>query len=84
MKQSEVKEMSVEELKEKIADFKKQVADLKMAHSVTPLENPLLIRNTKRKVARLATELTKRENQYWVLLYGKKKFKKGKSRGCYQ
>jgi len=63
MKQSEVKEMSVEELKEKIADFKKQVADLKMAHSVTPLENPLLIRNTKRNVARLATELTKRENQ---------------------
>ncbi len=63
MKQSEVKEMSVEELKEKIAAFKKQVADLKMAHSVTPLENPLLIRNTKRTVARLATELTKRENQ---------------------
>jgi large subunit ribosomal protein L29 len=63
MKQSEVKEMSVEELKEKIADFKKQYADLKMAHSVTPLENPLLIRNTKRTVARLATELTKRENQ---------------------
>lgn len=63
MKQSEVKEMSVEELKEKIAAFKKQHADLKMAHSVTPLENPLLIRNTKRTVARLATELTKRENQ---------------------
>ena len=63
MKQSEVKEMSVEELKEKIADFKKQHADLKIAHSVTPLENPLLIRNTKRIVARLATELTKRENQ---------------------
>ncbi len=63
MKQSEVKEMSVEELKEKIAAFKKQYADLKMAHSVTPLENPLLIRNTKRTVARLATELTKRENQ---------------------
>ncbi len=63
MKQSEVKEMSVEELKEKIAAYTKQVADLKMAHSVTPLENPLLIRNTKRTVARLATELTKRENQ---------------------
>ncbi|MCX2720678.1 50S ribosomal protein L29 [Lentiprolixibacter aurantiacus] len=63
MKQSEVKEMSVEELKEKIAALKKQHADLKMAHSVTPLENPLLIRNTKRTVARLATELTKRENQ---------------------
>ncbi len=63
MKQSEVKEMSVEELKEKIAAFKKQHADLKMAHSVTPLENPLIIRNARRNVARLATELTKRENQ---------------------
>ncbi len=63
MKQSEVKEMSVEELKEKFAAFKKQYADLKMAHSVTPLENPLQIRNARRTVARLATELTKRENQ---------------------
>ncbi|MBT8204607.1 MAG: 50S ribosomal protein L29 [Eudoraea sp.] len=63
MKQSEVKEMSVEELQEKLAAFKKQHADLKMAHSVTPLENPLLIRNARRNVARLATELTKRENQ---------------------
>ena len=63
MKQSEVKELSVEELKEKIAAFKKQYADLKMAHSVTPLENPLLIRNARRTMARLATELTKRENQ---------------------
>ncbi len=63
MKQSEVKEMSVEELKEKIAAFKKQYADLKMAHSVTPLENPLQIRSARKTVARLATELTKRENQ---------------------
>ena len=63
MKQSEVKEMSVEELKEKIAVLKKQYADLKMAHSVTPLDNPLQIRNARRTVARLATELTKRENQ---------------------
>ena len=63
MKQSEIKELSVEELREKIADFKKQHADLKMAHSVTPLENPLQIRKARRTLARLATELTKRENQ---------------------
>ncbi|MEJ6546190.1 MAG: 50S ribosomal protein L29, partial [Flavobacteriaceae bacterium] len=41
----------------------KQHSDLKLAHSVTPLENPLLIRKVRRTVARLATELTKRENQ---------------------
>ncbi|MDJ0955040.1 MAG: 50S ribosomal protein L29 [Acidimicrobiia bacterium] len=63
MKQSEINELTVEELKEKVAEFKKQHADLKMAHAVTPLENPLQIRNTKRTLARLATELTKRENQ---------------------
>jgi large subunit ribosomal protein L29 len=63
MKQSEVKELSVEELKEKMAQFKKQHADLKIAHSVTPLENPLQIRKARRTVAQLATELTKRDNQ---------------------
>ncbi|PCJ94571.1 MAG: 50S ribosomal protein L29 [Flavobacteriaceae bacterium] len=63
MKQTEVKELSVEELKVKIAEFKKQHSDLKIAHSVTPLENPLQIRKVRRTVARLATELTKRELQ---------------------
>ncbi|NAY92933.1 50S ribosomal protein L29 [Muricauda sp. JGD-17] len=63
MRQSEIKELSIEELKEKLAEFKKQHADLKMAHAVTPLENPLQIRSTRRTVARLATELTKRELQ---------------------
>lgn len=63
MKQSEINEMSLEEIKEKMVDFKKQHADLKMAHSVTPLENPLQIRKARKTLARLSTELTKRENQ---------------------
>lgn len=63
MKQSEINEMSTEELKEKMAAFKKQHEDMRMAHAVTPLENPLQLRKTRRTVARLATELTKRENQ---------------------
>ena len=63
MRQSEIKELSIEELKEKLVEFKKQHADLKMAHAVTPLENPMQIRKTRRTVARLATELSKREQQ---------------------
>jgi large subunit ribosomal protein L29 len=63
MKQSEIKELSAEALVEQLVAFKKQHSDLKLAHSVTPLENPLLIRKVRRTVARLATELTKRENQ---------------------
>ncbi len=63
MKQAEIQAMSTQELTEKMADLKKQYADLKMAHAVTPLENPLQLRKARRNVARLATELTKRENQ---------------------
>ncbi len=63
MKQKEIKELSVEELQQKLAELKKEYADLKMAHAVTPLENPMQIRKTRRTVARLATELTKREHE---------------------
>ncbi|MET1260297.1 MAG: 50S ribosomal protein L29 [Flavobacteriaceae bacterium] len=63
MKQAEIKELSVEELQQKLSELKKEYADLKMAHSVTPLENPMQIKRTRKTVARLATELTKRELQ---------------------
>jgi len=63
MKQAEIKELSVEELQQKLAELKKEHSDLKMAHAVTPLENPMQIRKTRRTVARLATELSKREQQ---------------------
>ena len=61
MKQSEVKELSVTELQEKLGEIKKSYADLKMSHAVSPLENPIQLRSLRRNVARIATELTKRE-----------------------
>ena len=36
---------------------------MKIAHAITPLENPLSIRKTRRTIARLASELTRRELQ---------------------
>lgn len=63
MKQSEIKNLSVTELQEKLNQSKKAYADLKMAHAVSPIENPLQIRGARRTVARIATELTKRELQ---------------------
>ena len=63
MKQSEITQLSVAELQEKLGDTKKSYADLKLAHAVSPLENPIQLRNVRRNVARLATELTKREVQ---------------------
>ncbi len=63
MKQSEVKELSVAELQEELDKSRKAYADLKMAHAVSPLENPIQLRGVRRNIARLATELTKREQQ---------------------
>lgn len=61
MKQSEIKELSVAELQEKLSETKKSYVDLKMAHAVSPLENPIQLRLVRRDVARIATELTKRD-----------------------
>ncbi|MCP9201537.1 50S ribosomal protein L29 [Gramella sp. GC03-9] len=63
MKQSEVKELSVAELQEELGKSQKAYSDLKMAHAVSPLENPIQLRTVRRDIARLATELTKREQQ---------------------
>jgi large subunit ribosomal protein L29 len=63
MKQAEITQLSVTELQEKLSEIKKSYADLKMAHAISPLENPIQLRNVRRSVARIATELTKREIQ---------------------
>ncbi|RMB62792.1 50S ribosomal protein L29 [Dokdonia sinensis] len=63
MKQSEVKGLSVAELQEELVKAKRAYSDLKMAHTISPLENPIQLRGLRRSVARLATELTKRELQ---------------------
>lgn len=63
MKQSEVKKLSEQELQEQLNQYKKTYAEMKMAHAITPLQNPLELRKVRRTVARLSCELTKRELQ---------------------
>lgn len=61
MRQSEVKEFSVEELHEELENHKRKLADLKMTHVLSPLDNPSEIKKVRRSIARIATEITKRE-----------------------
>ena len=63
MKQSEVKNLSVAELEQKLTELKKTHSELKMAHAISPIENPLTIRSLRRNIARVASELTRRELQ---------------------
>jgi len=63
MKQSEIRDLSTTDLTEKLGALQKNYTDLKMSHAITPMENPLQLRGLRRTVARIATELTKRELQ---------------------
>ena len=63
MKQSEINEASTAELQEQIIEVKKAYSELKIAHAISPLENPIQLKGMRRSIARIATELTKREVQ---------------------
>ncbi len=63
MKQSEVLTLSDAELREEIDKQTVEYADLKMAHAVSPLENPSQLKAVRKSVARLKTELSKRQDK---------------------
>ena len=62
MKATVIKEMSSSEIQERIDNEKAMLQKLRMNHTVSPLENPLKIKFTKRTIARLLTELRTRDN----------------------
>lgn len=53
--------MTSEELKERLEEEKKQLVKMKLAHAVSPLDNPNKLKEYKGTVARLLTELRRRE-----------------------
>lgn len=62
MKQSVVKEMTDEELRERLENETEALSKLRMNHTITPLENPMVLREKRRAIARLKTEIKKRAN----------------------
>ena len=63
MKQKEITILTDDELNDKLGAFQKNLHDMKLTHAVSPVENPLQIRNIRRTIARLKTELLKRTNK---------------------
>lgn len=61
MKASEIKELSVNDLAEKIEELEAVHQKMVLNHQISPLENPLQIRASRKDIARLKTELRKRE-----------------------
>jgi len=61
MKQEIVKDLTTQELNDKIVETTDLLGRLKLSHGVSPVENPMKIRETRKAVARLQTELQKRK-----------------------
>jgi len=63
MTNAEIKSLSLAELTEKIGSEGEVLRKLKFAHQVSAIENPMKIRETRKLVARLRTELRAKEIQ---------------------
>jgi len=61
MKQQVVAELSTPELKERLVEEQLQLSKLTLNHAITPIENPNKITEQRKTIARLKTELRKRE-----------------------
>jgi large subunit ribosomal protein L29 len=61
MKQEDIKQLSTADLSDKIKEQKNSLAKLKLNHSVSPIESPATITDSRKTVARLQTELRARQ-----------------------
>jgi len=63
MKSSEIKELGIQELTERLESEENMLVRMKMNHAVSPLDNPNKIVETRRNIARLKTEVRARQIQ---------------------
>lgn len=61
MKTSEIKELTTKEIVERIDIEKENLVRLRLNHAVSPLDNPLKLKDAKKTLARLKTILHQRE-----------------------
>ena len=61
MKTREIKELTTAEIQDRLVAEKENLTRMTLNHAISPLDNPAPIRETRRTIARLATELRQRE-----------------------
>jgi large subunit ribosomal protein L29 len=60
MKDTDIKDLTLDELKEKLGSEKEALRKMKFAHQVSAIENPMKIKETRRMVARINTLLAQK------------------------
>ena len=63
MKYTEIKELTTAELAERLAEEKANYTNMKLTHAMSPVENPMQIREARKTIARLSTELSTRSEE---------------------
>lgn len=63
MKNAEIRALSLEDLKNQIKAERTNGQTLRFAHAISPLENPARLKQARKNIARLLTELKRRENE---------------------
>ena len=63
MKLQEIREKTLDELKQAVVDNKKKLMELRMQKTMHKLENTAEIANTKRLVAQIKTVITEKETE---------------------
>lgn len=61
MKNADIKNLSAGDLQNKLAELKAEYTKVKLAHKISPVENPIQIRDLRKTIARLNTELTNKQ-----------------------
>ncbi|MBQ2838549.1 MAG: 50S ribosomal protein L29 [Muribaculaceae bacterium] len=61
MKKEEIKELSTQDLKDRLVEMEKDYLQLKVNHAVSPLDSPAKITQERKMIARVKTELRQRE-----------------------
>jgi large subunit ribosomal protein L29 len=60
-KGTELKDLTLLELQDKLQDSRGTLNKLRFNHAVSPIDSPMQLRSKKKEVARILTELRKRE-----------------------
>ena len=63
MEKSDIKELTTAELGLRLKEEQELYKKMKMNHAVSQIENPLKLRTTRRGIAMIHTELTKRAKE---------------------
>jgi len=61
MKKEEIKELSTQDLKDRLVEMEKEYLQMQINHSISPLDNPAKITHERKMIARVKTELRQRE-----------------------